>query len=98
MRFKQPLKPPYLKYLSSLGILLFLMLLAQYAQAQGCVQCRMAPESDMRNGGTAATGLNTAILYLMAIPYLLLLAIVGYVFRKQLQSYVEKLKRRLSRS
>lgn len=52
--------------------------------AQGCVQCRMGPSSNLEGGGNVARGINTGILYLMLIPYLLIMSIVGYVFRKQL--------------
>lgn len=53
--------------------------------AQGCVQCRMVPAADLKNGGTAAGNVNSAILYLMAVPYLLIVSIAVYVFRKQLK-------------
>jgi len=52
--------------------------------AQGCVQCRMGPSSNLEAGGNVARGINSGILYLMLIPYLLIMSIVGYVFRKQL--------------
>jgi|JI7StandDraft_1071085.scaffolds.fasta_scaffold276975_1 hypothetical protein len=52
--------------------------------AQGCVQCRMGPSSNLEGGGNVARGINSGILYLMLIPYLLIMSIVGYVFRKQL--------------
>jgi hypothetical protein len=52
--------------------------------AQGCVQCRMGPSSNLEGGGNVAKGINTGILYLMLIPYMLIMSIVGYVFRKQL--------------
>ena len=52
--------------------------------AQGCVQCRMGPSSNLEGGGNVARGINSGILYLMLIPYLLIMSIVCYVFRKQL--------------
>ena len=52
--------------------------------AQGCVQCRMAPASNMEGGGSVANGINSGILYLMLIPYMLIMSIVAYIFRKQL--------------
>lgn len=54
------------------------------SMAQGCVQCRMGPSSNLEHGGNVARGINSGILYLMLIPYLLIMSIVGYVFRKQL--------------
>lgn len=52
--------------------------------AQGCVQCRMGPSSNLEGGGNVARGINSGILYLILIPYLLIMSIVAYVFRKQL--------------
>ncbi|MBN8703944.1 MAG: hypothetical protein J0M08_12830 [Bacteroidetes bacterium] len=50
--------------------------------AQGCSQCKMIPQSNMNTGGSVASTLNPAILYLMAVPYLILFV----VFRKQIIS------------
>lgn len=61
-----------------------LLLLNTDLFAQGCVQCRMGPSSNLEGGGNVARGINSGILYLMLIPYLLIMSIVGYVFRKQL--------------
>lgn len=48
------------------------------AMAQ-CPMCKAAAESNLKNGGTAALGLNTGILYLFFTPYLIA-AIVGYIW------------------
>lgn len=74
-----------MKRLILLSVLLSMLVISgSEALAQGCVQCRMAPESNLDGGGTTAGTLNSAILYLMAIPYLLILSIALYVFRKPL--------------
>jgi hypothetical protein len=57
-----------------------------YAQ---CSMCKTTAESDLNNGGSIATGLNTGILYLMAIPYLVLMIGGYFFFRKQVD---EKIK------
>jgi hypothetical protein len=44
--------------------------------------CKTSVESDLDSGGSIANGLNTGILYLMAIPYLVLM-IGGYFFFKK---------------
>ena len=44
--------------------------------------CKTTAESDLHNGGSIANGLNTGILYLMSIPYLVLM-IGGYFFFKK---------------
>lgn len=44
-----------------------------------CPMCRMSAESNMANGGTAGAGLNTGILYMLVMPYLLV-ATIGYIW------------------
>ncbi len=44
-----------------------------------CPMCRMTAESNYRSGGKAGRGLNTGILYLLALPYLLV-GTIGYVW------------------
>lgn len=41
-----------------------------------CPMCKMAAESNMKDGGTAGKGLNTGILYLLAMPYIAVLAFI----------------------
>lgn len=36
-----------------------------------CPMCKMSAESNLKNGGTAGRGLNTGILYMLFVPYLL---------------------------
>jgi len=72
------------KFFYTFFILAALLFLQTNSFAQGCVQCRMGPSSNLEGGGNVAKGINTGILYLMLIPYLLIMSIVGYVFRKQL--------------
>lgn len=50
------------------------MLMSQYAEAQ-CPMCRMSAESNLKNGGTEGRGLNAGILYLLAMPYLIVASI-----------------------
>ncbi len=49
--------------------------------AAQCPMCRMAAESNLQNGGTAAKGLDMGILYLLAIPYLLV-GTLGFIWWK----------------
>jgi hypothetical protein len=46
----------------------------------------MAPESNMKGGGSVGKNLNTGILYMMAIPYILIMALGIYAFRKRIKS------------
>ena len=55
------------------------LLLSQFSWAQ-CAMCRAAIES---NGSNAvAEGINNGIVYLMAIPYILVAALFYLVYRK----------------
>ena len=46
-----------------------------------CPMCRMAAESNLDNGGTEGRGLNTGILYLFSMPYLII-GILGFIWWK----------------
>jgi hypothetical protein len=70
--------------------LLVLMLAAPALQAQGCSQCKMIPQSDLQNGGSVAGGINKGILYMMALPYIILFLL----FRKQIIGFYRQLRAR----
>lgn len=40
-----------------------------------CPMCKMSAESNLKDGGTAGKGLNNGILYMLAMPYLLVMTI-----------------------
>lgn len=72
-------------------IIIFLFILASAvgfrttASAQ-CAMCTIAAEQGVKNGNTQSKGLNTGVLYLMSIPYLLIggLGALWYLkFRKK---------------
>jgi hypothetical protein len=44
-----------------------------------CPMCRMSAESNLKNGGTAGRGLNRGILYMLAMPYVIV-ATIGYIW------------------
>lgn len=72
-----------------LKILFFLFLILSnttFILAQ-CAMCRAIPSSNQENGGSIAQGLNTGILYLMAVPYILIVIAIGYFFRTQLKQF-----------
>jgi hypothetical protein len=78
----------YLPYL-----ILFVFLIA--ADAQGfaqCSMCKTTAESDLNNGGSIANGLNTGILYLMAVPYLVLMIGGYFFFKKQVDAKLKVLR------
>lgn len=63
----------------SLGALFLALNLAPVDTQAQCPMCRMSAESNLKNGGTEGRGLNTGILYLLALPYLMV-GTVGYVW------------------
>lgn len=68
----------YFKYLFCVFILFFVF--QNNLEAQ-CSMCKQAAESTMKNNpNSLARSLNSGILYLMAVPYLL----IAFIFRKQL--------------
>lgn len=58
---------------------LFSFLFFLYSNAQ-CAMCRAVLESE--EGQTAAEGINDGIVYLMAIPYILVAGIGYFIYRK----------------
>lgn len=61
-------------------LLLFIFSASPDAEAQ-CVMCKAVVEDATEAG--VGRGINTAILYLMAIPYLILVALYFGFFRKK---------------
>lgn len=63
-----------------LAIFLLLALISVEISAQ-CPMCKIGAESNLKNGGSAGAGLNTGILYMLVLPYLLV-ATIGFVWWK----------------
>lgn len=61
-------------------LFLSLLWLATISVEAQCAMCRAVLESE--EGQTAAKGINDGIVYLMAIPYILV-AIIGFVIYKK---------------
>lgn len=78
------------KYLIAIVILVVLLLLAEDSEAQ-CAMCKQAAESSMKsNPNSLARSLNSGILYLMAVPYIM----IAFIFRKQLKQLFRKIMRK----
>jgi hypothetical protein len=69
-------------------ILLFLVIIVVDANAQ-CSMCGAVTEAAQKNGSDVAEGLNAGILYLMGVPYALLLGMGVLLFRKLNQNRAE---------
>ncbi|MEO9662862.1 hypothetical protein [Maribacter dokdonensis] len=61
-------------------ILFFLALLTSMDVEAQCAMCRAVLESE--STGKAAEGINNGIVYLMAVPYVLVAALFYFIYRK----------------
>jgi len=71
-----------------LVLLILVLAVAVDSQAQ-CSMCKAVVESDLKTGSELAEGLNAGILYLMAIPYTLIIVAGVFLFRKMKQNNVQ---------
>ncbi len=83
----------YRMALRSLSVFLLLFIVVNEMSAQ-CPMCRMAAESNLENGGTAGTGLNTGILYMLTLPYLLV-GVIAFVWYKNRKTDIDILEEQL---
>jgi len=61
------------------------------AEAQ-CAMCKATAESSLKEeSGQAGNGINKGILYIMFVPYSLLMVLIGVFFRKNLREFVRQL-------
>jgi hypothetical protein len=81
--------------------LITLLALAFFLQVSGvsaqCPMCKMSAEADLKNGGSTAAGLNRGILYLLAIPYLMIGGI-GYLWWRNRRALAEEEQERCLRA
>jgi hypothetical protein len=71
------------KILRGLSLAFALMLIANIEAIAQCPMCRMSLESNLKNGGTAGSGMNAGILFLLSTPYLLVGGIAYVWFRNK---------------
>lgn len=72
-------------------LLCIVLLVVDIAWGQGCSQCRMLSEQGTELGEESFTSnINTGILYLMAVPYLLLV----FLFRNRIIGFFKGLGKR----
>jgi hypothetical protein len=69
------------KYYFIFAIIFLLVLFPNLIDAQ-CAMCKASVESSQGQKNSVASGINHGILYLMAIPYVL----IAFIFRKQIVS------------
>jgi hypothetical protein len=76
---------------NALLVILFTITNVTITLAQ-CAMCKSVVGSNKDAGGNIANGLNTGILYLMAVPYLLLMILGIYIFRRRIVQKFPALK------
>ena len=72
---------PSTKMLYATGLFVIFLLLAGDVAAQ-CPMCRASAESNLKNGGNSAAGLNAGILYMLSMPYFFLMLFGIYMYRR----------------
>ncbi len=70
------------------SILFLLLLLSAASTSAQCAMCKSSVESNINSGGSVGKDLNTGILYLMAIPYIILMLGGYFFFKKQIDAKV----------
>lgn len=91
----KPFRFAFLGLLLAIGIIFCLVPEQGFAQ---CAMCRASVESNAQNGNTgSADNLNTGIIYLMCLPYVLF-SVVGFFWYRnsKLKKQKPKLAARLS--
>jgi len=73
------------KYIAVLSLTIFIVMFIGIDLYSQCPMCRIAAESNLQNGGTEGAGLNKGILYMLAMPYILVftLGLIWYKNRKK---------------
>ncbi|PYF76094.1 hypothetical protein [Pedobacter nutrimenti] len=62
-----------MKRIAFIAVFILLSVFSQHQTAVAqCAMCTISAEQGVKNGNTQSKGLNTGVLYLMAIPYLLI--------------------------
>jgi hypothetical protein len=81
-------------YYIVLFFVLLVFLIPTISEAQ-CAMCKQAAESSLKNDPKSMTrSLNSGILYLMAVPYLML----AFIFRKQLKTLFLRFKAKFAQT
>jgi uncharacterized membrane protein len=70
------------KKIASISLVLILSLVAVTQVSAQCAMCSINAEQGVKNGNTVSAGLNTGVLYLLSIPYLMAI-IVGVIWYKK---------------
>jgi hypothetical protein len=76
----------------SLLLLFVSLFLVDVVLGQGCSQCKLIAEQGSELGEASfGSNINYGILYLMAMPYIIGIAVITYIFRKRLSVFFKGL-------
>ena len=75
-----------------LVILILVLLFCNTSSFAQCAMCKTSVESDLKTGGSIGKNLNTGIIYLMLIPYFILMTGGYFFFRKQINAKLKTWK------
>lgn len=75
--------------------IVFIFLFSSEVSAQ-CAMCRAVPGSNHAGGGHVGEGLNTGIMYLLIVPYVLLMIGAYMFFKKPIDEKIKKILKRNS--
>ena len=88
----------YLRIMKILRVLFVgIFLLLVVGLSAQCPMCRMAAESNLENGGTAGAGLNTGILYMLSMPYLIVM-VLGYIWYRNRKNFGDVVEEQITAS
>lgn len=80
-----------MKYMNNFKfqLIILLLVLNNAVVFSQCAMCKSTVESNLSNGTSLAKSLNTGILYLMAIPYIVLMLGAYFFFKKQIDAKIK---------
>lgn len=74
------------KSLFIIALTVVLIILFNFDIIAQCPMCKLSAESNLRDGGTQGKGLNTGILYMFFMPYIIV-GTLGYIWYKNRKNY-----------
>ncbi len=77
------------KVLIIVGILFLFVLLIDSNLLAQCPMCKIAAESNLKNGGTAGRSLNAGIFIMLFAPYIIV-GTIGYIWVKNRKKNYDK--------
>ncbi len=76
------------KKIIAFSVLFVLLVVSNTNSFAQCAMCKASAESDLNNGGSIGKELNTGILYLMTLPYLIIMIGGYFFFKKQIDAKI----------